>query len=102
MRSSIWDRMDSWDENADGVRGLALFSNDIGTSLISYPDFVHLVCIDIPSRARTNSFSLCIWLVRIGVGYRAVKDEMCGFATVLVWRVVGIAAQWSIRSCNQT
>jgi hypothetical protein len=79
------------------MRRLTLFSNDIGTSLAANPYFMHLLCIDIPSRAGADSLPLGIGLVRIGVGYRAVENKMSGFAAVLVRWVVSIAARWSAR-----
>lgn len=97
MQSNTWGRMDFWGEHVKGIRCLILFSNDIGTSLAANPNFMHLLRIDIPPRARTDSFLAGIRVVGIGVCQGAVQDEMCGFAAVLVRRVVGIAMRRSNR-----
>lgn len=67
------------------------FSNDICTTLVPYPYFVHLVRIDIPSSAGTYCFLRRVGVIRVCVRYRAIEYKMCRLPAVLVWRVVRIA-----------
>jgi hypothetical protein len=100
--------MDSWDEAFERtwryyvrVRGMLAimvcsFSDDICTTLVSYPYFVYLVRIDIPSSAGTYCLLGCVGVIRVCVCNGAVKHEMCGFAAVLVWRVVCVARRYLV------
>jgi hypothetical protein len=71
--------MDSWDEAFERtwryyvrVRGMLAimvcsFSDDICTTLVSYPYFVYLVRIDIPSSAGTYCLLGCVGVIRVCV-----------------------------------
>jgi len=67
------------------------FSNDIGTSFLADPYLMHFVRIDVPSSTYAQRFLLRVRIVRVCIGQRAVENEMCGYATMLVWQVMGVA-----------
>lgn len=65
--------------------------------LLAYPDFMFLVCVDIPSGPNAKRLPCRVGIVWIGHGELATQHKMCRLPTVSMWRIVSIAACGSVR-----
>lgn len=74
---------------------VALLSDDICASLAPHPYLMHLLRVDIPSRAGTYSLLFRVRVIGIRVGYRAVENKMGRLAAMLVRRIMRIAMRQS-------